>query len=61
MGRRHGRACVYVPGQPGSYGRGMMGDERETVKVGGFGKLAAQGLWGEENQTLALTETLLSL
>lgn len=38
--------CVYVPGQPGSYGRGMMGDERETVKVGGFGKLAAQGLWG---------------
>lgn len=38
-----------------------MGDERETVKVRGFGKLAAQGLWGEENQTLALTETLLSL
>lgn len=29
-----------MPGQPGSYGRGKMGDERETVKVGGFGKLA---------------------
>lgn len=35
-----GRVCAYVPGQPGSYGRGKMGDERETVKVGGFGELA---------------------
>lgn len=29
-----------MPGQPGSYGRGKIGDERETVEVGGFGKLA---------------------
>lgn len=35
-----GRVCDYVPGQPGSYGRGRLGDERETVKVGGFGELA---------------------
>lgn len=35
-----GRVCAYVPGQPGSYGRGKMGDEREPVKVGAFGELA---------------------
>lgn len=35
-----GRVCDYVPGQPGSYGRGKLGDEREPGKVGGFGELA---------------------
>lgn len=52
-----GRVCAYVPGQPGSYGRGKMGDERETVKVGGFwGAGWSAGTQTEENQTLALTE-----
>lgn len=29
-----------MPGLPGSYGSGKMGDERETVEAGGFGKPA---------------------
>ncbi len=51
-----GRVCAYVPGQPGSYGRGKMGDERETVKVGGLGELDGLQEHRHENQTLALTE-----
>lgn len=52
-----GRRVGDVPGQPGSYGRGKTGDEREMVKVGGFwGAGRAPGTQTEENQTLALTE-----
>lgn len=40
LGGRCGRVCAYVPGHSGSYGRGKMGDERETVKVWG-----AWGSW----------------
>lgn len=35
-----------MPGQPGSYGRGMMGDERETVKVGGVWEAGCPGTMG---------------
>lgn len=35
-----GKACDYVPDQPGCYGRGKLGDEREAGQVGGFGELA---------------------
>lgn len=50
-----GRVCDYVPGQPGSYGRGKLGDEREPGKVGGFGELAGLArTQTDNNQTLAL-------
>lgn len=36
-----GRVCDYVPGQPGSYGRGRLGDERERRwRLGVSGELA---------------------
>lgn len=47
---------AYVPDQFGSNGNGKMGDDRETLKVGGLGRLAAQGEQEEDNQRLALAE-----
>lgn len=49
-----GRVCAYVPGQPGSYGRGRC--ERDSERWGFWGAGQAPGTQTEENQTLALTE-----